>query len=134
MGDSEYRTFTENGGFAKEEVFEKIWVAEKVKHDYDATDILSDEEYLDYNLWCDMNTEVMYRKHLPHVVLCRGKNPNIIFHGGCLGCLSQRRHGFERCMGCLFFRFDQKKLNLHIEGEEYDTMSANDLRDLLGGD
>ena len=64
----------------------------------------------------------------------RGNNPNIIFHGGCLGCISQRNHGIDRCKGCQYFRFNHSKPNLHIEGEEADTMSGDDFKRLIGGE
>lgn len=130
----EHRTFTETGEFIKADEFEQIWIAKNRNNNYHATDILNDDEYLDYKLWDDMNTEAMYKKHCPNTLLCLGKNPNIIFHGGCLGCLSQRLHGLERCKGCMYFRFGRSKPNLHIEGEEAAKMTTEDLKRLLGGE
>lgn len=130
----EHKTFTESGDFIKSAEFELIWVNKNRNNNYCATDILNDDEYLDYNLWEDMNTEIMFKKYLPHTHLFRGKNPNIIFHGGCLGCMSQRLHGFERCKGCQYFRGKWSYPNLKIEGEESDKISGDELRKLLGGD
>lgn len=131
----EHRIFTETGEFIKASEFEQIWIAKNVKDHYHATDALNDDEYLDYKLWEDVNTEMLYKKHLPNTFLSRGKNPNIIFHGGCLGCMSQRLHGLERCKGCMYFRFGQSgKTNLHIKGEAYATISADELQGLLGGE
>jgi len=130
----EHKTFTETGEFIKSADFEMIWIAKNVRNDYNAPDCLNDDEYLDYKLWDDMNTEMLYKKHLPNTMLCRGKNPNIIFHGGCLGCMSQRLHGLERCKGCRFFRHSSGSQDLKIEGEEAAKMSADELRRLLGGE
>lgn len=115
----EHRSFTETGEFIKADEFEQIWIYMNRDNNYRAIDILNDNEYLDYYIWQDMNTESMYKKHRPNSRIFRGKNPNIIFHAGCLGCLSQRLHGIERCKGCIYFRFiSEKKPNLHIEGED----------------
>jgi hypothetical protein len=40
---------------------------------------------------------------------------NIIFHGGCLVCKSQKINGVDRCRGCMYFRADWKKPNLRIK-------------------
>ena len=130
----EHKTFTVTGEFIKSSEFELIWVAENVKHDYAALRGLNDDEYLDYKIWEDMNIEMMYKKHLPNAHLYRGKNPNIIFHGGCLGCMSQRLHGFERCKGCQYFRCIRGKENLHIIGEESAKISGDELKRILKGE
>ena len=130
----EHKTFTEAGEFIKDYEFEQIWIAKNVNNEYNAADILNDDEYLDYKLWDDMNAEMLYKKHLPNTFLFRGKNPNIIFHGGCLGCLSQKLHGLERCKGCMYFRFGKGSLNLKIDGGESAKMSAEDFKRLLGGE
>ena len=129
----DHRSFTETGDFIKAGKFEKIWIAYHKNNNYHALHHLNDDEYLDYNLWDDMNTEAMYKKHCPNTIVFRGKNPNIIFHGGCIGCLSQRLHGFERCKRCMYFRFDSNKTNLHIKGEEAATIRGDDLKRMLGG-
>lgn len=130
----ERRTFTENGDFIKAEDFELLWIATHVNYQYNATNCLDDDDYIDYNLWEDMNVESLYKKHFPKGILFRGKNPNIIFHAGCLGCLSQRLNGFDRCKGCQYFRVDWNKPNLHIEGEDSAKMSGDDFKRLLGGE
>lgn len=128
----EERTFTETGYFIKANDFELIWVAETVDGKYGKSHCLDDDDYIDYHLWEDINCENLYKKHLPKTILYRGKNPNIIFHGGCLGCLSQRKFGFERCKGCQYFKCNWGYPNLHIKGEEADTMNAESLKRILG--
>jgi hypothetical protein len=130
---AEGRTFTDTGEFVRAGDFEKIWISKNVNDNYDAPSVLDDDDYLDYKLWDDMNIEKMYQKHSPDTLLIRGKNPNIIFHGGCLGCLSQRLHGLERCKGCQYFRGNWRNPDLHIKGEESTKMSAEELKKLLGG-
>lgn len=135
----EHRTFTETGEFILSDKFEKIWIDENVNW-YDEWDrykwnhnyvppiqLLNDDEYLDYKIWEDMNHTQLYKKHIPYGILVKGENPNIIFHGGCLGCASQRIHGFERCKGCQFFRTNWDKPDLKIGGEWSATMDVNDL-------
>lgn len=129
----EHKTFTENGEFIKSAEFEMIWINKNVNDDYNAPDCLNEDEYLDYKLWEDMNTEIMYKKYLPNNILFIGKNPNIIFHGGCLGCRSQRLHGLERCKGCKYFRWKSGSQDLKINGEESAKMNADELRKLIGG-
>jgi hypothetical protein len=126
-------TFTANGEFANANKFELIWVREKVNGEYDAPSILSDDEYLDYTLWRKFNDDTLYKKHLPNTLVISGRNPNIIFHGGCLGCLSQRLNGFERCKGCSYFRYTPRntKPNLHIKGEIADTMGEDEIYNAL---
>ena len=48
--------------------------------------------------------------------------------------ISQRYHGIDRCKGCQYFRFNHSEPNLHIEGEEADTMNGDDFKRLLGGE
>lgn len=114
--------------------FESIWIAKNVNYSYSADKVLSDDEYLEYKRWEDINTEAMYLKHLPNVKYFRGKNPNIIFHGGCLGCLSQRLYGIERCKGCQYFKCDWSKDDLKVEGEISAKMSSDELKKILGLD
>lgn len=117
--------------FTKEESlrFEVIWL-EKNKNVKDVVRDLGNDDYINYHIWQDINCEEMYKKHLPHVTLVRGKNPNIIFHGGCLGCKSQRIHGIDRCRGCMYFKFDfRNKPNLFIPGE--DSATIDDFKNLL---
>lgn len=129
----EHKTFTETGEFIKSTDFEMIWIAKNANDEYSAPQVLNDDEYLDYKLWEDMNKKLLFKKHLPNTLLFCGENPNIIFHGGCLGCLSQRNSGLERCKGCQYFRCNWGKPNLHIKGEDAATMSSDELRRLLGG-
>ena len=95
-----------------------VWYDRNVNDNYKAEHQLPDSEYINYHIWEDINMERMYELHKPETTLWRGKNPNIIFHGGCLGCLSQKLHGINRCTGCQYFKADWNKPNLHIEGEE----------------
>jgi hypothetical protein len=121
--------------FQKEESFEQIWVSENVRHNFGHNKILSDNDYIDYYIWVDANWEKLAAKHLKNTKIIRGDNPNLIFHGGCLGCISQRQHGVERCKGCSYFKFDHRKPNLKIEGEECSKItSQEELESLLGMD
>lgn len=119
---------SEDGSFIKAEEFEGIWIAEEVNGIYAASDSLRDNDYIDYYIWKDQNSNEMYKKHLPNTTVFRGSNPNIIFHGGCLGCASQRNHGIDRCKGCKYFRLNNSKPNLHIEGEEAATMNGDNFK------
>ena len=114
-----------------EEKFERIWVSRNKDGKYGEDKKLTDTEYIDYHIWEDQNYEQLYKKHLPNITLIRGINPNIIFHGGCLGCLSQRKHGIERCEGCQYFKADWSKPNLFIEGEDSAKMGGDDFKNLL---
>lgn len=118
----------------KKAKFERIWVGERVNNVYSATDSLSDDDYIEYKIWENRNSLGMYKKYLPNCTVIRGNNPNIIFHGGCLGCLSQRIHGIDRCKGCLYFRFNTNKPELYIKGEKAATLSGDDFKRLLGGE
>ena len=113
--------------------FERIFLLENKDGHYGAEKQLDDDDYIDYHIWEDANAQEMYTKHMPKTMLCRGNNPNIIFHGGCLGCLSQRIHGIDRCRGCMYFKFTDKP-NLFIEGEDSAKMSQADLDKFLRGD
>lgn len=114
---SEERTIDEKGNFLKEKEFEKIWIAENVNHQCGISSQLSDDDCIDYYIWQEINGSTMYKKHLPTTKVISGENPNIIFHGGCLGCLSQRKHGISRCKGCRYFPTKKWSYpNLFIEG------------------
>lgn len=39
----------------------------------------------------------------------------IIYHGGCLSCISQEKYGIERCNGCQYRRANWSLPNLQIE-------------------
>jgi hypothetical protein len=48
------------------------------------------------------------------------KKPTVekgIFHGGCIGCISQEINGVERCTGCQYFNAEWNKPDLRIENE-----------------
>lgn len=128
----DYSSLDENFKFRKHDKFEAIWVAEKVDRDYNADRTLNNNDYIDYHLWEDQNWEAMYKKHLPNTKVYRGVNPNIIFHGGCLGCLSQRKNGINRCKGCKYFRGNRNNPSLHIKGEKAATLNSSDLDSVFG--
>lgn len=130
----EEQTLNLDGSFIKADKFEGIWVAENGNSRYGASDSLRDSDYIDYHIWEDQNSNEMYKKHLPNTMVIRGSNPNIIFHGGCLGCISQRNHGIDRCKGCKYFRANWSNPNLYIEGEESAKMNGDDFKRLLGGE
>jgi len=106
-----------DGSFINADKFEGIWVAENVNGNYGASKSLRDNDYIDYHIWEDQNSSEIYKKHLPNTMVIRGNNPNIIFHGGCLGCISQRNNGIDRCKGCQYFKGNWRKPNLYVEGE-----------------
>lgn len=87
--------------------------------------------YIDYHIWEDIYWESMYNDHAPDTKVFRGTNPNIIFHGGCLGCKSQRIHSINRCKGCRYFKANWDSPNLFIEGEDSHTMGADEFNDVL---
>jgi hypothetical protein len=115
-----------DGSFIKADKFEQVWFAKNVNSKYGASNSLRDNDYINYHIWEDQNSAKMYKKNLPKAMVNRGSNPNIIFHGGCIGCISQRNHGIDRCKGCQYFKGNWSKPNLNIEGEEADTMILND--------
>lgn len=43
------------------------------------------------------------------------RNKKIVFHGGCLDCSSQKKHGVRRCLGCQYFEANWSKPNLSIK-------------------
>lgn len=47
--------------------------------------------------------------------------PIIIFHGGCLTCISQIYDGIDRCKKCQYFRCDWNKPDLRYQYEK-DTL------------
>lgn len=128
----DHTSLDEKFKFRKHDEFEDIWVADHVYRDYDATRKLNNNDYIDYHLWEDQNCEAMYKKYLPKTKVYRGVNPNIIFHGGCLGCLSQRKNGINRCKGCMFFRAAWDKPSLYIKGEKAATFNTKDCKGPFG--
>lgn len=120
------------GRFVKASEFERIWLAERnIDGIGRARKYLSDNDYIDYKLWEDGNYAELMRKHSPNTAFFRGDNPNLIFHGGCLGCASQRLHGMDRCKGCSYFRADWSLPNLKIEGEDAARMTQDDFDNLI---
>lgn len=123
-----------DGSFVNEEEYEKIWIAQNINHSNGTTSSLKDDDYIGYHIWQDQNISKLYEKHLPDTIALIGKTPNILFHGGCLGCVSQRNHGIDRCKGCRYFRFSSRNPNLYIKGEHTDSIGGDDLRRKLGGE
>lgn len=112
--------------------FEQIWIDRNVKDNYSADRNLSDDDRISFKIWEELYWKEMYAKHLPNTKIFKGDNPNIIFHGGCLGCKSQRIHGIDRCKGCSYFKGGDTK-NLFIPGEDCAKMSADDFTNMLNG-
>ena len=119
--------------FDKHKRFERVWVDNHINN-LSRESSLTDNDYIDYHIWEDKNCSQMYEKYLPNSLVIRGVNPNLIFHGSCLGCISQRNHGVNRCKGCQYFRGNWSNPDLHIEGEEAATINRDDLKRLLGGE
>ncbi len=115
----------------KEKHFESIFISHNKYHNYGVAKQLPDDDYIEYKIWLEFNEERMMKKHFPNTLLIKGETPNIIFHGGCLGCKSQRIHGIDRCKGCQYFKGEWKKPDLRIKGEECDKLTQSDLNDLL---
>lgn len=103
--------------FAKESLFEDIWIEENVHHNHERKDLIKDNDYIDYKIWDDINSEKLFKKHCPNTLVISQKHPNIVFHGGCLGCVSQQNHGIYRCVECRYFKFNalDKKADLSIK-------------------
>ncbi len=101
--------------------FEQIWIRCNVKEDYDADNELSDYEYIMYSVWTQFNDERLYEKYLPKTNVWSGsmnRTDKIIFHGGCLNCISQSIHNINRCADCKYFRANWSKKDLTIKIEE----------------
>lgn len=115
-----------------QEKFESLWIEINVKRNLSKDNELSDDEYIDYHIWEDINWKNMYDKHLPKAKVLRGEHPIITFHGGCHGCLSQRTSGIDRCKGCMYFRANWNMPSLFIEGEDMPPpLTQKDLDDLF---
>lgn len=99
------------------EIFEAVWLSENKGRAFGEGMKLKDDDYIDYIIWEDINWKDMSKKHMPTTFVMKGINPNLIFHGGCLGCLSQRKHGVNRCKGCTYFK-PHNKQSLFIPGED----------------
>lgn len=115
--------------------YESVWVKQNLTKSYgiekDVKHLLNDEEYIDYKIWEDINKVDMYKKYFPEANVIKGNNPNIIFHAGCLGCISQRNNGIRRCTGCKYFKSDWSKPDLHQKGEYSHKLTGKELNDLL---
>lgn len=46
-------------------------------------------------------------------------NPSKVYHGGCLGCVQQNKHGLKFCNGCKYKRCDWDLPDLSIIPERY---------------
>ena len=92
-----------------------VWYECNVKDNYNAERQLSNEDYINYHIWEDINCERMYKLHKPNTMVMRGVNSMIVFHGGCLSCKSQQWHGIDRCIGCQYFKADWNKPDLNIK-------------------
>lgn len=46
------------------------------------------------------------------------KEDKVIFHGGCINCVSQERFGLERCYGCQFQKPDWNLPDKSIKKDE----------------
>lgn len=100
------------------ELFKSIWIDKNVADNFRAHESLSDKEYVYYKVWCQMNDEHMYKTHLPNATVVSGsvnRIDKIIFHGGCLNCVSQEITGVGRCLGCQYFRADWNKPDLNVK-------------------
>lgn len=92
--------------------FEEIWIEENVHHKYGVQKKLSDEDYINYHIWEDINWSKMYQVHKSDTLVIRGENKRIIFHGGCLPCNHQIKYGINKCSGCMYFKADWRKPDL----------------------
>jgi hypothetical protein len=111
--------------------FENIWVLKNVQnHYFGGLYELDDNDFIDYHIWQDLNFSDLAKKHLKNVKITRGVNPNIIFHGGCLGCKSQRIYGIDRCKGCFYFR-GKTNDELKIDGEDCAKLSEKEFKDII---
>lgn len=102
----------------KEQLIEKfleIWKQDNVHSNYMASNVLSDDEYILYSAWCQLNDERLYRTLTPEMSITSGsvnRTDKIVFHGGCQPCESQHIHGIIRCKGCQYFRAEWGKPDL----------------------
>lgn len=96
--------------------FERIWIVENVKDHYNYPDeVLTDNEFIIYSAWRQLNDNWLYKKHLPNVMVMSGsmdRTDKIVFHGGCQSCDSQMKFGIMRCKGCQYFQADWSKPDL----------------------
>jgi len=112
-------------------IFEELWVKHNKYGKYQDQYKLDPDDYINYHIWCNINNDKMHKKHLPNTMVVSGINPNIIFHGGCLGCKSQRLHGINRCKGCSYFGVSNSNQSLFIDGEDSATLGQDDIDNIF---
>lgn len=106
-----------DGTFVQDELFERIWCESHLNHKFGSEKCLTIGEYIDYHIWEELNYTSLMEKYLPNAGYSERDNPNIVFHGGCVGCVSQLQHGVSRCTGCQYFKVDWGLPDLSIDGE-----------------
>ena len=100
--------------------FMYVWIKENVERDYERRpkSILNDNEYILYSCWRQVNDEWLYRHYTMRVVSgSMGRSDKLIFHGGCIGCISQEINNIDRCKGCQYFRANWNKKDLCLREE-----------------
>jgi hypothetical protein len=116
-----------DGTLLKHMLFESLWIQSNIDGAYGIYKNLSDNDYIDYHLWEVLNEERLWGEHDADRLVIRDIHPNIIFHGGCLGCVSQSQHGVDRCKGCQYFKPNWNLPDLKIEGEQPDSIPKEEL-------
>jgi hypothetical protein len=90
---------------ANEETFEELWMGDNLsKCSPKSRCSVSDDLYIEYVKWELDNYERMNKKHRPNILGIRGTHPNLIFHGACIGCVTQLKQSVEVCKRCTYFR------------------------------
>jgi hypothetical protein len=87
--------------------FEEVWVGENVTgHSSSRYSSLTDDEYILYVAWVELNGARMQDKHAPDTVYYRGQpdTEKLVFHGACHDCITQQVYDLETCKGCRYFR------------------------------
>lgn len=115
----------------KKEIFEQIWLAQRANDEYNLAVNLNDDDYINYQIWEKANNERLYEKHKKLISETR-IGADIVFHGRCVDCISQKIHGIERCKGCQYFKFIDGKPDLHIKCKKIKTITKEEIIDLLG--
>lgn len=94
---------------ASEETYEELWLDDNLSnHSPKYRSSVSDDLYIGYVRWENDNAERMNKKHRPNTTVIRGTHPNLIFHGGCIGCVTQLKQSVDQCKRCFYFRNDSK--------------------------
>lgn len=79
---------------------------------YENTQLISGLDHesrrLSYDIQSSKKRDIVYE--MPSLK----PDSNIVFHGGCLGCASQRLHGLGRCKGCNYFSWGSGLPDLSI--------------------